>query len=830
MKKLQLSLLLNLFLVITVSAQEEHPLLLNQKGYLYSETFSVLPFLSGYPVGKQGGIELILYNQRIASNGDITIIPKTADNDSSNHHMVPIPEIIKPERSLDHKNNKVSLLFTHNKLGIDYLIETKGSENKLFINIIPKKCDTSLVDTVWFNLELYPQAFAGKTYHSDQGHSGIVNHRFTGALNPKSHDIVPLAKGQTISMAPESPEKTLFFNSNSGAMILEDERGHGDRNWLKLKMPVSLIENDTSTLVVSYKNLPGWLRQPLISYSQAGYHPEQEKKAIIELSTADKREEKVSLQRISSDGLFEAVKSELPVNWGDFLRYQYKTFDFSDIQKEGTYRLVYGNVATDPFEIKKDLYKYDLWQPSIQTFLPVQMCHMRVQDRGHLWHSACHVDDALQVPAPMPFFDGFYQSDSTWSPYAPDTTIPELNKGGWHDAGDDDVNTGSTGKTTYHLALMAEEFSPEMDQTSVDFEKQEVFLHQPDGKNDILQQLCHGLDFLLGQYRALDHSIVGVISSDWSTYALSGAWGMMTDHRFYNPELDEDSVTAHHSGRKDDRYAFTDKDTRREYFMAGIFAASYRAIKEFDPQKAKESLKYAKEIWAREQNLEPVIYNSVGTPRNLIAEKVNAAVELYLSSKDARYLDFILEEKNEIFENITECAWSLSRIKSDIKDKQYLKAYHKHLKEYAGNFSAKLEETPYGIQFDKQVWGIGWNLLWHMQKHYYLIKNHQDLFPRSQLFNVLNFVLGCHPGSNLSFVSGIGAHAPIPAFGVNRSDFAFITGGVYSGTNLSLPDFPELKADHPFLWQQSEYIVFGATPFVFCALAADQLIYSKEEK
>jgi len=98
------------------------------------------------------------------------------------------------------------------------------------------------------------------------------------------------------------------------------------------------------------------------------------------------------------------------------------------------------------------------------------------------------------------------------------------------------------------------------------------------------------------------------------------------------------------------------------------------------------------------------------------------------------------------------------------------------------------------------------------------------LFPPDDLYNALQFVLGMHPGSDLSFVSGVGSHPPIPAFGLNRSDYAYIPGGVYSGTATILPDFPELKSDHPFLWQQSEYIISGAAPYIFCVLAADKLL------
>ena len=93
------------------------------------------------------------------------------------------------------------------------------------------------------------------------------------------------------------------------------------------------------------------------------------------------------------------------------------------------------------------------------------------------------------------------------------------------------------------------------------------------------------------------------------------------------------------------------------------------------------------------------------------------------------------------------------------------------------------------------------------------------------MLNALNFVLGCHPGSNTtSFVSGVGTNSLTVAYGINRADWSYIPGGVGSGTALIRPDFPELKV-WPFFWQQSEYVVGGGgSNFMFLALAAHQIL------
>jgi hypothetical protein len=106
---------------------------------------------------------------------------------------------------------------------------------------------------------------------------------------------------------------------------------------------------------------------------------------------------------------------------------------------------------------------------------------------------------------------------------------------------------------------------------------------------------------------------------------------------------------------------------------------------------------------------------------------------------------------------------------------------------------------------------------------YYFHKHLPDLFGKEALLAVVNFVLGCHPANNQSYVSGVGARSPLIAYGFNRADWSHIPGGVISGASLVKPDLMELK-EFPFLWYQTEYVISGAATYIFDLLAAEKLL------
>ena len=135
------------------------------------------------------------------------------------------------------------------------------------------------------------------------------------------------------------------------------------------------------------------------------------------------------------------------------------------------------------------------------------------------------------------------------------------------------------------------------------------------------------------------------------------------------------------------------------------------------------------------------------------------------------------------------------------------------------------QETPYGIPYRPKIWGAGWDIQRLGVNYYFLNKAFPDLFPKELVMNALNFVLGCHPGSNTaSFASGIGTVSATTAYGMNRADWSYIPGGVVSGTALIRPDFPELLV-WPFLWQQTEYVMGGGSSnYMFLVLAVQSLL------
>jgi hypothetical protein len=82
-----------------------------------------------------------------------------------------------------------------------------------------------------------------------------------------------------------------------------------------------------------------------------------------------------------------------------------------------------------------------VWQPSLDTYLAVQMDHIKVRENYRVWHGVSHMDDARQAPVNYTHFDGYSMGASSDSPFAAGEHIPGLNRGGWYDAGDYDMRT-----------------------------------------------------------------------------------------------------------------------------------------------------------------------------------------------------------------------------------------------------------------------------------------------------------------------------------------------------------------------------------------------------
>lgn len=91
--------------------------------------------------------------------------------------------------------------------------------------------------------------------------------------------------------------------------------------------------------------------------------------------------------------------------------------------------------------------------------------------------------------------------------------------------------------TVWLLSEMVEEFGLNYDATSIDQKNKVVEIHQPDGKNDALQQIEHGLLSVLGGYKAMGRLYRGIIDTDLRQYVMLGDGSLQTDNLPYDPKL-----------------------------------------------------------------------------------------------------------------------------------------------------------------------------------------------------------------------------------------------------------------------------------------------------
>jgi hypothetical protein len=806
----------------------QQPILrLNDQEYFELPGLNVMAFQDIYPEGHQSGVSIIQNGLRVATNGDLRLDPTPGQ-------WQPVPK--QDKRVVNKQENEITTWLSYpdpqrNRTGfnpidypdlkLSYQVHVRGEGQSIRVLVdLDGPLPATFVGKVGFNFELYPTNLFGKSWYLG-GQSGIFPRQPNGPEVPDAGGEIqpaPLASGKRLSIAPESEAQRLIIESRKSDLQLLDGRNKHNNGWFIVRSLVPA--NTTSSAIdwtISPRAIPGWKYGPVVHVSQVGYHPRQKKVAIIELDSSDSGNDLFHLKRIAEDGGFEEMASGAPKPWGKFLRYQYLQFDFSSIQKPGMYVAEYRNFRSQPFQISSDVYKRGVWQPVLEYFLPVQMCHMRVEQQYRIWHGACHLDDARMAATNYNHFDGYHQGPSTLSQVRPAETVPGLNVGGWHDAGDDDLRIESQADEVSILGSVYEAFGLDYDDTTIDEGKRLTRIHQPDSKPDVLQQVEHGVLTLLGGYKGLGRLYRGIIVPTLSQYVLIGEETNSTDNLFYDAALGPNERTATHSGKKDDRLVFTEDNDGHEYKGIAALATAGRVLRKQNPVMAKESIDAAEALWKADRD-----------PRKAFTERINAAVELWLTTRKPEYGQVLLDNRREIVARAGETAWCVGKVLSLIKDKEFIKELRAAV---AANFAQTINQqraNPFGIPYRPYIWGAGWEIQRFGVEQYYLHRAFPDIVSSEYMLNALNFILGVHPGENTaSFASGIGSRSMTVAYGINRGDWSYIPGGVVSGTALIRPDFPELK-DFPFLWQQAEYVLGGGSSnYMFLVLAADQVLNQK---
>jgi hypothetical protein len=790
---------------------------LNTQEYFERPGINVMYGQDYYPEGHQGGLSIIMHDERIASNGDVRLEPSPGQ-------WSPIPKPGKREANAATQEIRVALAYPdaerdrkgfnpiiYPDLALNYTVRARPEGQSIRVSVdFDAPVPQEWVGKVGFNLELFPGLLFGKSYRLGT-RDGVF------ARQPSGPGEIPiLARGKRLEVAPETELYHLTIESvRGGELELLDGLGNHNNGWFVVRSlaPAGATSNAIEWLVTPHAK-EGWMRAPVIQVSQVGYHPAQPKQVIVELDVRETKRENVILQRVGQAGQVKTVIDRKPEEWGKFLRYQYARLDFSDVKEPGLYVVRYGEKVTHPFRINADVFTREVWQPTLEYFLPAQMCHMKVLQKYRMWHGACHLDDARMAPVSHNHFDGYLQGPATLTNYQPGEPVPNLNRGGWHDAGDWDLRVESQSDTIYGLALAWELFHVDYDNTSIDQATLVTEIHQPDGKPDVLQQLEHGVLSVVMGYESMGRLYRGIIEPTLRQYVFLGDGALMTDNVVFDPKKTPESSAPAVGlpGSADDRWVFTEENPRRELLAAASLAAASRALEGYNDDLAARALKTAVAIYDR------------ATPQEPLA-RVGAATELFIATKDPRYRRLLIDQRDAIATNIERVGWVVGRTLPLVKDKRYTKAIRDAVAAYRVKVDGLAKETPYGVPYKPDIWGAGWNIQRFGWDQWMLHLSFPDLFPRTYALQALSFILGVHPGSNTaSFVSGVGANSLTAAYGFNRADWSHIPGGSASGTALIRPDFPELKT-WPFFWQQTEYVLGrGTTDYLLLVLAADHVL------
>lgn len=812
---------------------------LTETGYFRCNGVDAMSFNDYYPEGHQGGISLIMHGKRVVTNGDIRFeptpgqwqpVPKQVSREIKDGKIV--TRLAYPD-STRHESGFNPMFYPDVQLTYSVTLEARGRTLVVTVDL-DQPVPEEFIGKAGFNLEFFPGDLFGRPWLMDETggifpqqpnapleysrtyleHKGDYHvsgqpqadiDRLNGnGYSPLTADSIvaaPYAEGRCFVSCPDDPYSRLKITSETAALKLYDGRMNHNNGWFVLRSEIPAGATKGAIVWHLEPNVvDDWMYRPVVQTSQVGYLPMQQKFAVIELDRRDTDFDQAVLIKITPDGE-KTVRTVPTERWeGDFLRYNYLKADFSDVTEAGMYKICYNGSVSPVFRIGEDVLDRGVWQPVLEYFLPVQMCHMRVSEKYRIWHDACHLDDARMAQSGN-HIDGYDQKEGIPCRLEVLETGHALNAGGWHDAGDFDLRVESQAGECYILSLAWEEFAPDIDVTAIDQHSKKVEIHEADGKNDLLQQIEHGALSVVNGYLALGRLYRGIICPTLRQYVLLGDAAAMTDNI---------------PGNEDDRWVFTENNPGREIKTAADLAASSRALKGFNDTLSVHCLNIAREIFDATSETRPGM-------------KLHAAAELYMTTGDAIYMDYIEDNWSEVTGNIERNGWFMARIARKMEgQKKYRKMLNQWtdaLTGYRDRLGQQTAATPYGVPYTPDIWGAGWSIQSFGFNHYFLVSAYPEIFSCDPVTNSMNFVLGCHPGSNqASFASGIGAESATVGYGLNRADWSYIPGGVISGTALIRPDFPELLV-WPYLWQQTEYVLGGGSShYMFLVLAVQHLL------
>lgn len=871
------------FLLLCAAASAQS-LRLNEFEVLEENGVSVLVYSNQYNGmfcdEKTAGVELIQHGERIATGGGIRLMDTPEQWDI-------YPDILSREVDRARQSVDMTFEYPDYAFRPRIVVAAKGIGFTLSVYLdepVPAKLEgkaglnleffpasyhgkTVFVDGMSMILPNYPAGdtqmrpvsekipqFFGLSTFDDRGRGEFI-------------DPEPFATGRRLVLAPEDDDLRVAVSSDSEIRLF-DGRNLAQNGTFVLR---TILPAGKTGKVVEWTVQPAydpdWIRKPNIGFSQVGYTPGQKKVAVLELDKRDPLAPVARIWRIAEDGSRQLAKDARVAEWGVYNhRYNYARVDFSDVREPGLYCIEYKGTRTNPFPIGTGIYA-GTWYPTMDVWLPVQMDHMEVNEGYRIWHGRSHMDDALQAPPGYEQMDGYRQGPETNTKYAPYEHIPGLSVGAWYDAGDFDIQSGTVIGLTQQFATLWEDFRPERDQTYIDQKTQFVDIHRPDGVPDVIQQCEHGVLNINAQVENIGFVAQGIVQGTMHQYHHLGDASTITDGFVYDASLAPYEQRGLFTGTRDDRFAFTSNGGNPAGQMSTIaaLAAAARVLKPYNPELSERSLRNALKLWNENFEAADPARNAMGGFGGFGGfgdGRVSAAIELWKTTGEKKYRDFfeplvlaqikprelpqmdfrgfggrqgvargvevpqgpVLSDMGGMWGGFGRGA-NLSTALAIYKDMDadFQARVREALPAYVEGLVKQAESSPYGVPISGRSWGGNEQILGWALNCYAVWKLFPDAIDPELVLAGLNYLYGCHPYSNVSFITSVGVKTKKVAYGNNRADYTVIPGGLAPGLLLMAPDYMENKDDYPFHWGENECCTRNVVQLVTIALAAEEI-------
>lgn len=482
----------------------------------------------------------------------------------------------------------------------------------------------------------------------------------------------------------------------------------------------------------------------VIRMNQIGFYPASVKQFVVadleatSFSVVDKNNKVVLKGELQENGVWEASGENILLG------------DFSELTAEGTYNVVIDDkLNSHSFEIKKGIYTEAL-NAAIKSFY-FQRASMPIEEKfgGIYKREAGLMDDKCSFHPSSGKSEGVLNSP-----------------GGWFDAGDYGKYIVNAAFSVGQMLQLVEQYPEVIDDGALNIPE------SGNGTSDLWDELKYELDWILTMQDADGGVFHKLTAKNFS--------GFIMPNEF---ELDRMVIG---------------KGTAATLDFAAVLAQASRLYNEIDPVWSKTALEAASKAWSWAVKNPNVTYSnpedvSTGAYDDTILtdEFYWAATELFLTSKNEEYLNYLNENKEEYIHQLTN-SWkffvrnnafhSLLENKEELNEELQVYVTEGQI-DLADEILVGIENNPYNIGLEKYEWGSNSDVLNQAMilcNAHRLTKDEKYLVGTEQ---ITDYIFGKN-ATGYSFITGFGAkkgmfphHRPSGADGIEEPVPGFILGG-----------------------------------------------------